>query len=331
MKKTILYLFYCSIILSIGSLSYSISYATKQKSWNLDDPTHYLHLATQQLRFTQPGLRGFFRTVFNNTLYTIEYLPHSLGHLLEFLAYSKRANQPIEYDEFALRLFYNRIKGCRYISIQALDSFCKKIPDLIKRHWELTPQLATPELHIQYVDTLYRQFDPGAGNFLLFKNDPDQFFKKLADSLLTLLDVNKIQDNLIDRERCKQALLLFLDTALSRTMFNVQEPATIWPAIKAISQELSQLYFEHIINEDELNDLYHTLLERFYDVVDLANIELTEKMISDIRADLENDEILLFALEEQEELLQTKAERMSDMLFYFQARSEGRKKGLIIE
>jgi hypothetical protein len=325
-----LYTFYCSILLSAVSTLHPLTYAAKQANWNIDDPNHYLHLATQQIRFTQPGLRIFFRTIFNNIHYTIEYLPHSLGHLLEFLSYSKRTNQPIEYDEFALRLFYNRLKACRYISIQAVDSFCKKAPELLKRHWNTTLPLAS-DLQSHYVDTLYRQFDPATGNFLLFKNDPQQFFKKLADSLIALVDTSKLQTQLLDQERCKQALLLFLDTALSRVMFDIQDATTIWPSIKALSETLIEWHSAHIINEDELDDLYHTLLERFYDIVDLTNMEIPEKMAADIRADLENDQVLLFALEEQEELLQTKAERMADMLLYFQARSEGYKKGLIIQ
>ena len=127
-------------------------------------------------------------------------------------------------------------------------------------------------------------------------------------------------------------LFRFLDIALSKLIWNAQEPEQIWDSFKTITKNLENLMEHHIINDlDDLDDLLWTLIHRFCYFLDIVRPELPSAFYEQIKDDLTNQQLALLTIEEQEPLIEPKNSYLLQAVIEGQARKQGAEKGLLLE
>lgn len=88
---------------------------------------------------------------------------------------------------------------------------------------------------------------------------------------------------------------------------------------------------EDIINQDELDDLLKSLVERFVYFLELVGSDLSLETIEAIKQELEESTLVLNMVDEQEEFLETKIERIKSALLETEAKIHARQRGIITE
>ena len=73
------------------------------------------------------------------------------------------------------------------------------------------------------------------------------------------------------------------------------------------------------------------LLESSCKFLDLAGSELSLTVIETIKEDVISNEMLMFEFEEQEQMIETKRERLLDVLMETEAKIEARMRGIITD
>jgi hypothetical protein len=94
---------------------------------------------------------------------------------------------------------------------------------------------------------------------------------------------------------------------------------------------MTELKDQGIINQDDLDDLFKSLLERFCHFLDLAGSDLSMDVINSIKQDIVAGKLLFLELEEQEDFIETKAERLQRALLLTEAKVRARSFGIISE
>ncbi len=67
---------------------------------------------------------------------------------------------------------------------------------------------------------------------------------------------------------------------------------------------------EDILNQDELDDLLKSLVERFVYFLELTGSDLSFDVIETIKKDLESGNLLFHMIDEQEEFIESKVDRL---------------------
>ncbi len=278
------------------------------------------------ISFTQKGLCHFLRDIISHRAYAQEYLSYSFTHLIQFLEYGLKTNQKSLFIESTLRLFLNALKATDSVSCYAVMDITHQLPSLLKNSSALPP-LLIPLVHENIKSALYETF---IDKFQLFKTDIDHFFEEVTLNITRTLPQHTHQEELLNREKMCQMVVRFLETALLKTMWSAHDQEKAWDITKKISHNLSFLMDEGIITKDELDDLYKSLLESFCRFLKLSGSSLSDYALENIQRESHSTTLLLLCLEEQEEHLQTKRERLQEALMHLKARQLAERKGFLL-
>lgn len=283
------------------------------------------------LTFTRSGIRVFFRDIFSNELYAQEFLPHSFFHLIEFLEYCKDCNQgdssaTIAYA--ALRLFMNKTKGCRTIADEAILTILERLPDLLE------PQLKKKSVNVfdsmksSLKRTLYTMF---LSKFSNFKEEPDIFFDELVDSIIKDIDGSSWVKMHIETEQLRQTVVRFIDLTLNKIIWTPLDQEASWSNVKLVANKLEELMKHGVINTDELDDFFQSLIERYIMFLDLAGSDLNQTTLDCIQQDINEKTILLLTLQEQEEFIEPKIARLQKAIDKARPKSIARAHGIVAD
>lgn len=291
-----------------------------------NDPT-YLFCAP--IHFTRNGIQYYLQTVFNDPSYVQNFLPYSMSHFTQFLEHAHSTKQTKAFMEYSLRLFCNKIKAAPYISALAFSDMLEKIPNLLKGYAITTyEEIDFSCIKNSIKNTLYDMF---LNRFALFKQEPEKFLDDLSHDLVKKVETIYALEERIAQERLVQMLLRFLDITTLKLMWTPHDQIYVWDSVKKIANQFADLLNQGIINRDELDDLYRSLIERFCYFLDLSGSELSTDVIQKMKEDVAASDILLFSLEEQEDLIETRAERMMNALIQTEAKIEAKKYGMITD
>lgn len=319
-KRTPFYLFLL-LMLTVSSNNGSLqSYSLPEETNNTE-----LELFCTPIRFTRSGIHYFLKNIFNHPLYATEYLPHNFSHFIQFIQDGKRNKQPRSYMEAAIRLFMNKMKSCRYISAYAFDEMLDHAPYILKEYCIITQQESFFTKATKAIkDTLYQFF---MNKFAYFKEDPDSFFDDMTKAMSNGFEAD-VQTH-IECEEVRQMMIRFLEIGLTKLVWSPHDQLDTWQSAKEIAQKLALLHEHDMINQDELDDLYRTLLESYCHFLDIAGSELSLHTLNTIRDEIAAGGIPLIDLEEQEEVLQSKANRLQLSLVETEAKVRARLQGII--
>ena len=323
MKSTTI-LFFAALSLSIFPTIKSVDYKTEHH----DD---FLFACCKPLDLTQPRtVHHFLRNIFSDKRYAYEYLPYNLcSHLMQFLEHGKASGQKAIYMDSALRLFFNKLKACSHVCPHAYSEMLDKAPALIKDFCSRPAPdlfLSTIEKNMMgiFVPTFLSQFS-------FFKSNPEEFFKNLSHevSLMVANSFDVIDQNA--QEQLKQIFVRFLDLGLIKLIWSPTDQSEVWGSIRVLSKQLYDVMDMGLITPDELDDLYKSLLESFCRFLDIAGSDLSLELIAAMKDDVESGTLFMFELEEQDEFIETKRERMLDALLETEAKIEARMCGIITD
>lgn len=289
-----------------------------------EDP---LTLFCTPVKFTRSGVRCFLKHVFNRAEYCQEFYPHSFSHVIEFLQYGNQTEQDLEYIISTLRLFNNKLKGSRFVTANAYSTFLEQLPAVVEPYSK--PQAQSVWEHIQHniKSILYDAF---LSKFSFFKEEPDSFFTDVSEQITQAVSQELIEDR-VCQEQFQQTLVRFLENGLNKVVWCPVGEEDVWKSVKTISNQLHTLYEKQIINEDELDDLYKSLLEQFCHFLDLCGSDLSPEVINQIKEDIEAGQLNFLALEEQEEYIETKAGRLNRALVETEAKAFARGFGIVTD
>lgn len=322
MKSTTVCLFACLML---------ITFSLKPHSSGYEHEDNFLTTCCTPLNLTQPrSIHNFLHSVFSDRRYAHDYLPYNLcTHLMSFLEHGKGLEKQIPYAESSIRLFYNKLKASPFVCNQALSKMLDCMPHIIKTYCAPSAEssfLSSMENNMMgiFVPTFLSQFS-------LFRSNPEDFLKKLAHDVTTMVQNSFTTYNHVAREQLRQMFIRFIDLGLMKLIWTPTQQEAVWDSIKTISIQLSDAMELGVITTDELDDFYKSLLESFYRFLDLTGSELSRSVIETMKEDVCSDTLLLFVLEEQETALETKKERTLQILLEAEAKIEARSHGIITD
>lgn len=285
-----------------------------------------LRLFCAPIKFTQTGIQYYLRNVYSHPAYARDYLPHSLSDFIQFLIYGKNTQQNRVFILSVIRLFLNKIKASPYLSAYSFCDMLEQLPPLLKDYCD--------DSHKNYLNDLQKTlknifFSFFLSKFNLFKESPDQFFDDIGKEIINAVESKSQQE--VECEHLRLTLIRFLENCLQKLIWSPLDQEEVWISVKAISFKLTALMEENIINSEELDDLFKSLLESFCHFLNITGSELAPEVIDMIKEDINSGNLLLFSLEEQEDNIESKTERMRRALLETDAKVQARLQGLITE
>lgn len=272
--------------------------------------------------FTKQGMQNFITYVYNTPEYGTDFLPNNLYHLVQFL--HNNTTQPRNYAQSVLRMFGNKLKQSLYINPYAFSELLEEITPLLKKLTTSTSSnlalqcdiAATMETHMLH-------------NFDHLKADPAAYFKELAHNITQLIQQhNHCADITIDALR--KSIVIFLEITINKLIWAPDEPKRAWNSVKLISDQLHTLLQENIlIDKGDLNALYTTLFERLCLYLDLAFSNLPITFYDTLRQEIAHKNAAFFHLEDNQ-LFETKAQRLERILTLTEAKTRAYHAGIIV-
>ena len=318
-KLTFFVLFFCALFFTVAAEH------GEGPMRRYQDPS-YLFCAP--LHFTQQGMQLYLQTIFNDPSYTQNFLPYSFSHFIQFLEQANVTRQTTSFMEYSLRLFCNKIKSAPHICADAFADMLEEMPRLMKSVIQEYPEINFDDIQTSFKNTMYEMF---LNRFALFKQEPEKFLNDLSSSLVKKMDAAYCLEERLARERLAQMLLRFLDITTLKLMWSPADQEAVWKSVLDISERFATLMDKNIITRDGLDDVYRSLIERFCYFLDLAGSDLSADVLKKIKEDILEGKAMLFQLEEQEDLIETRAERLLHMVVQTEAKQEAKKFGLITD
>jgi hypothetical protein len=253
---------------------------------------------------------------FRNPAYAKDILPHDFSHLSHLLSVGHQ--QPPLYMRLILKSFTNMIKRSPYINAAAFSTLLETLPKQVMPYFSL-PASANYTTDAALYDVSFAERFPSTVNNLLYKKFSEEYesfranphtFLSATSNIITII----AQEEVV-QEQLRQHVIRFCETALSKLMWNPEQQEQTWITTKHIAEQLAQLLEYNILDDtNDLEDLYLTLLTRYCYFVEIAATDMPPTFFAAIRNDLKSNNILLFALTEQDNIMESKLAYMQRTL-----------------
>lgn len=260
-------------------------------------------LASQALQALQDELK--------NPRYVKEILPNDFSYLKQLLEYNKQTDQPRTFTRSVFKLFTNLVKGVRYINAYAFSDLLEHMPTLLQKSFvmyrteNLLRNVTIYELDAcdrfkKSVSTLL--ISSFNNNYQEFKKNPQGFLDTLSNEIL---DLNEEETKV---ELLRQSVIRFLEIALNKLVWSVEDKEESWNSVKKISNQLAGFMDKAILCDvNDLDDLYWTLVHRYCYFLELNSSEFTLEFYEKIKADISTSHCLMLELEEQDSFIEKKS------------------------
>lgn len=291
-----------------------------QAPQKLTDADEKLCMMISRIEFTHEGIAAFFNNSFNRKEYGQDFLPHNFSHLIQFLDYAQAADQPKEFYDGVLRLFNQKLKAAPFVNAGAIESMLAKSTP----HFEHIFPQEQLTLWKEVKKTLWQNFK---NKFAFLTQDPMGFFEDVSDEI-----ISKVKINATTPDRLRSMLVRFVGTALDKTVWCPDDKEKTWDSFKAIGGHIAALHDKNVlVDEYDLNDLYWSLIERYCNFLELTGSALSLQTCELMKDDIVHEKIPWIKLEEQEEGLETKQERLAQAIFETEAKIRIRKDGILTD
>lgn len=314
---------YISLCLLVPHLLYTQENKIISSSITQCTTHHFL----KPITFTQSGLQLFVKQVYNHPEYA-NFLAHNMHHITQFL--QQTASAPYNCIPSVLHMFGNKFKQTTYINSYAYA-------DLLD---EIAPLLQAAISH-NMQDSLKKQISKAMYDQMLYKfdylkQDPNAYFNELTDAIVKLTHKNPATE--VQAIEIRKAIIVFLEITLSKLVWNPTEYKAAWENVLRIAQQLEKINATILHNNDDLNALFITILERFYLFLDLSYAEINVEFYSDIQKQVIEQQPLLFTLcntplacnglRITSEYFQTKLQRFEQILTLAEAKTRAYQEGI---
>lgn len=277
------------------------------------------------IKFTRTGIRCFLKHAFNRPEYATEFLPYNFTHILQFLEYGNKTKQSADYMQSIVRLFYNKLKATHFLTSYALHELLEPLPHLLQAHCSpVVTQTIFTQLKTTLHDLFYNTF---LERFSVFKKNPNQFFDDLSEHILE--EVDGTTEKTLSHEQFRQSVLRFLEIALNKLIWCPSDGIDTWKSVKLFAHQIEKLHQADILDENELDDLYKSLIERFCYYLNVNGSGIALSTIEVIRNEIASKKLHFLELEEQETYLEPKSKRLERALLMAEAKVHAQAQGIV--
>jgi hypothetical protein len=270
--------------------------------------------------FTPAGIDYFLKNVYNRPEYGTEHMPNNFSHFLQFLEHGIETRQTAGYAQSVIKLFSNKLKSASYINAYVFEDMLSPLQNIMKSYFVGPKPRTAAQLKISINDVLYTSF---LSQFDFFKKDPKTFFDSVTREILTSLNyelLGSVQE--VQKEQLRQTLVRFLEHCTSKLIWSPEEPEDIWKSVKATCSHLARLTHDGILQDtDFVDDLYWSLTHRLCFFIDLCNTSLPVSFYQTVQKDVRNKSVLLCKLDEQEKVITSKADLLTQALVAGEAKT----------
>jgi len=261
------------------------------------------------------GISGFLKDVFNEPAYGLEFLPNNFYHMIELLHHGNQTGKDKLYVKSVIRLFGNKMKQSGYINTHAFSELLAQLPSLLEQHFTIKSETALNSLKDIIYELQYQSFKT---QFPEFKASPETFLNSLSAQIEDAVELRKLMN-------------VFLEVCLNKLIWSPEDQFETWNTTKTIADQLGMLYQRTIITDlEDLNSLCITLLERYCFFLDVASAHIDITTYQKIKDDLNSCRTILLDLAEQEDVLETKSQRLMRCLVSLEAKARARESGMVI-
>lgn len=310
MNKSITYFTLLSIFListtdATDIATDNLTFTSHNVKTNNNQQTHNtLEALRMPIDTSAQGFTNFLRNSYNQPMYAQDFLPNDFSHCMQFLEHGKKTKQTRSYTQSALRLFSNKLKSSTYINAQAYDAMLQQLPSLLDHQFMIQK---AGDIHLMQEKINKLMYNSFLQKFSTFKSDHNTFFQDLSDEILQALGGHEQDGKDIGIEELRKTMLIFLEVGLSKLIWSPHDSLDTWKSVKTISEHLTDLADSNIIiDEDDLNDLFVTLIARYCYFIEIASIDLPASFYHAIKQDISNSSLFMLEMEELEPYMQTK-------------------------
>lgn len=311
-----------SLLLSFALILNTTTYEKNFNSTNTEEGN-----LCAPINMTGAGIDSFIKGIYNNPRYAQDVLPYNFAHLIQLLDHGRKTKQSRSYMQSIMRLFTNKMKACSYIDADAFNEVLIQLPCLLRLHCTPTSEYTFDKCKEKIDSIICTQF---LKKFELFKSDPHSFLQNLSSALFYEITAENTDWSRASLEETQKATLVFLEIGLSKLVWNPTSKEVSWHLVKAISENLT-LLLEHaaITHTDDLNGLFISLLERYCMFIDLFSTELSKEFYDTVLQDIATIEIPFLELEEQEDFIELKKQRLLRALTHGKVRCYAQNNNIV--
>jgi hypothetical protein len=267
-----------------------------------------------------------------NPHYSKEILPNDFTHLSTLTALGASTNQPPLYVRSIIKLFSTLLKRSLYVSASAFSQLLETLPSHLTPHFILPTSREYITNAALYDATFVERFQSTVNTMLYstfsteyesFRQDPDLFLKKVSSTITTIAHEEIVQEQL------RQSIIRFYEIALSKLIWDPATHIETWQLTKKIAEQLATLLEYNILDDaNDLDDLHWTLLNRYCYFIELTAADMPETFFTTIKDDIATNNIILFALKEQDYIVEPKVSYMQRTLVEAEVAAYRYKAGL---
>jgi hypothetical protein len=266
------------MIIAIYS-NFTICNDFSQVSQDQDDQLLYA-----PVKFTDSGLKSFFKDKYNNPKYAQDLLPHNLSDLIQFFEFSK-VNQNKNFIKSTVRIFHQKFKYVEYLNAPEFNRFVNKTADLLDYYQTSSNQLIK--------NMIYTQFNT---NYDFFKENPKKFISDLAEDIYFVIQL-------------KLDIFRLIESATGKLVWFVEDEPDIWTQFKQTADCIYNLYQKNIISDEigNINDVLHSAIARFILILEVRGSSLDPQFYQKTIDEINNNNSLKWLyIEEQDEYMDSK-------------------------
>ena len=210
------------------------------------------------------------------------------------------------------------LKSSHYVNAYAFSGLLETLPEHLAPYFSFTESRAYITDSALYDATFVDRFKSTINTMLYakfsneydsFRQDPNLFLKKISSNIVTVAQEEIIQEQL------RQGIIRFLEVALGKLIWDPSAQEETWRLTKRIAEQLARFLEYNILDDvNDLDDLYWSLLTRYGYFIELTTTDMPESFYLSIRDDIKSNNIVLFAVQEQDHFVEPKRSYMQRIL-----------------
>lgn len=250
--------------------------------------------------------------------YPQEILPNDFSHFSRLLKFGVENHQSPLFLRSVTKSFTNILKRSRYVNAHAFSQLLEEMPKYILPYFTLPSSQAYISNAALYDAAFIDRFKSTVNNMLYskfsteyetFRQDPASFLQTISGTIVTMAQEELMQ------EQVRQGIIRFCELALSKLIWDPIEQEKTWFTTKKIAEQIAQLLEYNILDDtNDVEDLHLTLLNRYCYFIEITATDMAPSFYAAIKNDLASNNIVLFALAEQDNFLESKLSYMQRTL-----------------
>jgi hypothetical protein len=316
--KTMIYRFIVSLSLCTLSIHSINAHTFQEKNSLLQNHNNLIITLQKELR---------------NPKYTKEILPNDFSYFSQLITFGTTNNQPPMYLRSVVKSFSSMLKRSQYTNASAFSHLLEDLPSNFLPYFNLPTSRTYITNSALYDATFVDRFKATVDTMLYskfsteyesFRQDPNAFLRGISTTIVTVAQEE------LEQEQLRQSIIRFFEIALSKLVWDPAAHEQTWFTTKRISEQLAKLLAYNILDDtNDLEDLYQTLLNRYCYFIELTATDMPDSFFESIRSDLTTNDIVLFAVADQDDFLESKRSYMQRTLIEAETTAYRHRAGLI--